>query len=71
MSSGQNDSDQKWVKSRFSNPSGNCVEVTTLANGEIGMRNSRKPDSTLSHKPGEMAAFIRGAKAGEFDYLIP
>jgi hypothetical protein len=32
-----------WRKSSYSNPSGNCVEVTELAGG-IALRDSRFPD---------------------------
>ena len=32
-----------WQKSRWSNPSGNCVEVAALPDGEIAVRNSRHP----------------------------
>ena len=33
-----------WLKSRVSNPSGNCVELAELPCGEIAIRNSRFPD---------------------------
>lgn len=61
-----------WTKSRRSNPSGNCVEVAELPTGEIAVRNSRHPDGpALIYTQAEMAAFIGGARDGDFDYLIP
>lgn len=33
-----------WVKSRWSNPSGECVELATLPEGIVAIRNSRYPD---------------------------
>jgi len=57
-----------WRKSRHSNSSGNCVEVAELANGQIAVRNSRYPSGpALTYSRAEMAAFIEGAKGGEFD----
>ncbi len=57
-----------WRKSHHSNPSGNCVEVAELADGRIAVRNSRQPSGpALIYTRGEMAAFIEGAKGGEFD----
>ena len=60
-----------WQKSRFSNPNGACVEVAHLPNGEIAMRNSRFPEGpALVYTKAEIAAFLAGAKADEFDHLI-
>jgi hypothetical protein len=59
-----------WRKSTASNPSGDCVEVAALAGGAVALRNSREPDGTaLIYTPAEIAAFLAGAKAGEFDDL--
>jgi hypothetical protein len=60
-----------WLKSRHSNPSGNCVEVACLPNGEIAVRNSRFPTGpVLVYTPAEIAAFLAGAKDGEFDQVV-
>ncbi|MFR9794911.1 DUF397 domain-containing protein [Streptomyces sp. MS06] len=63
--------DARWVKSRYSNAEGNCVEVAALAEGGVALRNSRDPDGpALVYTPAEVAAFLAGAKDGEFDHLI-
>jgi hypothetical protein len=60
----------RWRKAAASNPSGDCVEVASLAGGEVAVRNSREPHGTaLIYTPAEIAAFLAGAKAGEFDDL--
>jgi hypothetical protein len=59
-----------WRKSRHSNPSGECVEVATLADGGVAVRNSRHPSGpALIYTRGEISAFLAGVKDGEFDDL--
>ena len=59
-----------WRKSRASNPRGDCVELARLAGGAVAVRNSRDPHGpALVYTPAEIAAFLEGAKAGEFDDL--
>ncbi|ACU98734.1 protein of unknown function (DUF397) [Saccharomonospora viridis DSM 43017] len=63
-------SDAVWRKSSYSGAMGNCVEVARLASGDIAVRNSRDPQGpALIYTKAEIAAFIAGAKDGEFDDL--
>jgi Domain of unknown function (DUF397) len=60
-----------WTKSQHSNPYGNCVEVTSLHSGSIGVRNSRdSAGSFLVFTKDEIKAFFAGVRDGEFDYLF-
>jgi hypothetical protein len=57
------------VKSSFSGPTGNCVEIALLAAGGVAVRNSRDPAGpALVFTRAEWDAFVCGAKDGEFDY---
>jgi Domain of unknown function (DUF397) len=61
-----------WQKSRRSNPGGNCVELAALPGGEVAVRNSRDPEGpALVYTVDEIAAFLAGARYGDFDHLIP
>jgi hypothetical protein len=61
-------SDLCWVKSSLSFSSGNCVEVASLPDGGVGLRNSRHPEGPmLEFTPDEWHAFLGGAHNGEFD----
>lgn len=58
----------EWIKSARSNQSGNCVEVAQLPGGGVAVRNSRHPEGpALVYTREEMAAFVEGAKDGDFD----
>ncbi|MEU6128920.1 DUF397 domain-containing protein [Saccharopolyspora sp. NPDC047091] len=60
-----------WRKSAHSGSVGNCVELASLLDGDIAVRNSRYPDGpALIYTRAEIAAFLSGAKDGEFDDLI-
>ena len=57
-----------WVKSSLSFSNGNCVEVASLADGGVAVRNSRHPEgAVLAFTPDEWHAFIGGVQNGEFD----
>lgn len=61
-----------WRRSQYSGAVGNCVEVAPLNDGGIAVRNSRHPTGpALVYTRAEMAAFLHGAKDGEFDDLVP
>ena len=61
-------SDLQWVKSSLSFSNSNCVEVASLPNGGIGVRDSKDPEgAVLRFTPGEWDAFLGGARNGEFD----
>jgi len=56
-----------WRKSRYSNPSGNCVEMAELPAGRVAIRNSRDPEGpALIFTRAEWEAFLRGARDGGF-----
>jgi hypothetical protein len=58
----------EWRKSSRSGGSGQCVEVATNLNGVVAVRHSRRPDAeVIIYTTAEWAAFIEGAKDGEFD----
>jgi hypothetical protein len=64
----QDSPDLQWVKSSLSFANGNCVEVTDLPGGGIGVRNSKDASGpVLSFTPGEWLAFLGGVRNGEFD----
>ncbi len=61
-------SDSYWTKSSLSFSNGNCVEVASLPDGEIGVRDSKDSEGpVLRFTPGEWHAFLGGARNGEFD----
>jgi hypothetical protein len=61
-----------WKKSSWSFSNGNCVEVRVLADGGVGVRNSRVPGVHLPpFTADEWTAFIAGVRAGEFDLPVP
>jgi hypothetical protein len=64
-------SDLAWHKSRYSNPSGNCVEMARVQDSQIAVRNSRHVDGpALVYTRDEIAALLLGIRDGDFDHLI-
>jgi hypothetical protein len=63
-------SSAQWRKSSLSMGSGDCLEVAFLDSGEVALRGAKPsdPGSVLLFTAGEWAAFLSGAKAGEFDF---
>jgi hypothetical protein len=60
----------KWIKaSRSGSGETDCVEMRR--HGQIiQVRDSKHPDGpALRYTPGEFAAWLDGAKKGEFDHL--
>ncbi len=58
-----------WRKSTYSGANGDCVELAE-AGRLVAVRHSKEPDQgTLLYTRSELAAFIAGCKAGEFDDL--
>jgi Domain of unknown function (DUF397) len=58
----------EWVKSSFSGPNGNCVEVAGLPDGKVAVRNSRLRQGAHLYFTGpEWQAFLGGVRNGEFD----
>ena len=57
-----------WIKSSLSFSNGNCVEIASLADGGVAVRNSRDAGgSVLAFTPDEWHAFLGGVRNGEFD----
>jgi hypothetical protein len=58
-----------WRKSSYSQDGPNCVELSDT-HVDVLLRNSNLPEQGhISFSRNEMAAFIAGIKAGEFDDL--
>ena len=64
----------RYVKSSFSSGNGGCLSFT-VAGGLIGFQDDKLPPAerkarTLIFTQHELAAFIAGAKNGDFDHLL-
>lgn len=58
-----------WRKSSYSINGSNCIELADAGDAVV-VRDSKHPDSGhLTLTRAELAAFIAGIKAGEFDDL--
>jgi hypothetical protein len=59
------------ISTRSTGGGASCVEAGPLADGSgrVAVRHSRNPDGpTIVYTPAEWAAFLAGAKDGEFDF---
>ncbi|MCX5387079.1 DUF397 domain-containing protein [Streptomyces sp. NBC_00083] len=60
-----------WVKATASDAYNDCVEIARLSRGEVAVRNSRFPEGpALIFTSSELAAFLDGARNGEFDGMV-
>ncbi|MFJ9459309.1 DUF397 domain-containing protein [Kitasatospora sp. NPDC101447] len=62
-------SNSSWQKSSYSAANSECVEVRT-SDGVIELRESDDGDVIVRTSPAKFAAFLQGAKAGEFDHFV-
>jgi hypothetical protein len=64
-------SQASWRKSSFSHWNGNCVEISRIRPGLIGMRDTKDHGEgpVLIFTDAEWDAFLIGAKQGQFDNL--
>jgi hypothetical protein len=61
-------SDACWVKSSLSFANGDCVEVASLPDGQVGVRDSKDAAGpVLRFTAAEWKAFVGGVQNGEFD----
>jgi hypothetical protein len=60
--------DSRWIKSSFSLANGDCVEVASLQDGRIGVRDSKDAEGpVLRFTSSEWNAFVGGVQNGEFN----
>jgi hypothetical protein len=68
---GRSAPDSHWIKSSLSFSNGNCVEVASLSDGEIGVRDSKDSEGpVLRFTSDEWHAFVGGVRNGEFDRFV-
>ncbi|MEC4018481.1 DUF397 domain-containing protein [Streptomyces sp. H27-D2] len=61
----------RWQKSSFSSgDAANCLELA-VGTGITHLRESDDPSRVVTTTPAALRAFLRAAKAGEFDHLVP
>jgi hypothetical protein len=62
--------DTPWIKASASGSQGNCVQMR-LHSGTVEVRDSKNPDGPVhAFTRDEFAAWLDGAKNGEFDHLV-
>ena len=63
------ESELEWIKASSSWGVDACVEFA--ADGDlVAVRHSRNPQVVIHFSPAEFAAFLQGARDGEFDHLL-
>ncbi len=58
-----------WIKSSLSHANGNCVEITDLSDGLVGMRHSKDTGPILKISSAEWKAFLGGVRNHEFNFF--
>jgi hypothetical protein len=63
--------DTPWIKASASGDQGSCIEMRRH-DGMVQIRDTKDQGAgpVLTFRPDEVAAWIDGARAGEFDHLI-
>ncbi len=60
----------RWKKASASYANGDCVEVASLPDGRVGIRDSKNPAGpVLEFSVSEWRAFLSGAASHEFDLI--
>ncbi|MBH1938162.1 DUF397 domain-containing protein [Streptomyces sp. AV19] len=60
-----------WRKPWSGGNGGSCVEAMRLGDGRVALRQSTDPEGpALIYTHSEIETFIRGAKAGQADFLL-
>ncbi|MFF7655001.1 DUF397 domain-containing protein [Streptomyces sp. NPDC007983] len=62
-------SERHWRKSSYSVEGSNCLYVRVGERDAIVLQESEHPETTLSTTRTPLRAFIRAAKAGQFDHV--
>jgi hypothetical protein len=66
----ENGTHDGWIKAAASAQGGNCVEMRRGTSG-VEVRNSKHPDGHVLHfTDAEFAAWLDGARKGEFAHLL-
>ena len=61
----------RWHASHLGGDDGKAVEMATLPDGRVAMRNAADPEGpALIYTRAEIEALIQGAKDGDFDNLL-
>lgn len=68
---GTTEGKDEWIKSSYSSGAGQCVEMRAIPGG-VQIRDSKNPAGPVLENitTPELAAWIDGAKNGEFDHLV-